>query len=214
MTTNKKEATDKAALAKAKRDDAARAKLVALKPTDTIESLCVEVAKSASSDYGATGRFAALLTATYGAAWTAVDLPNRKQADKLTPGNNLQASLFAVRNRLYDELDARLHANPSVVWGRIKKHVTDAVNAEKKAAEKAALANATPEEKAKAEKEAALEKVKSLRERALDNLTALNAAMAKVEGLSDDMFQCKANIEKAIKAINPAFVIKVAKTAK
>lgn len=212
MTKEANNTEAKALDAKAKRDAAAIAKIVTPRVGDTLETLREDVAKAAIGDYGATARYASLLTSTYGKDWHNVELPNK--AAGLKPGDNMTASVFAERSALYDALRAKLHSNPSVVWARIKKHNASADATAEKAAKKEALASASDEEKAAMEKEAAVQKVKDLRERALDTLTALNAALAKVGGLSDDMFQCKGQIEKAIKAINPAFVVKVQQTSK
>jgi hypothetical protein len=211
-----------AAAAKAKAAEQARiakaaVSLVAAKPGETLESVRKDFATASTKSYGATGRYANLLTATYGAGWEKVELPNK--AGGLTAGDNMQAAIFGERAALGDVIRAEcilkgVTANPSVYWTRIKQYVTALEAAAEKAAKAEALAKATPEEKAKAESDAAAQKVKDLRERALDTLTALRAAMAKAGSLSDDMAQCQGQIDKAIKAINPTWSAPIIKTAK
>jgi hypothetical protein len=214
----------KAEVAAAKRRAAAVAKMTATQPGDTFETLAVSVAKGAASDYGATGRYAALLNATFGSTWLDVELPTRAQAAKLKPGDNVQAALFANRNNLYDELDARNYPNPSVIWGRIRKHSeTEAALAAAAAAAKAKEkleAAMTPEEKAEAEKADAAakaqEKAKDLLNRVLDNLRALDNAMTKVgpANLADEMRKAQVKMQEAIKALDANYIPAVVKTSK
>ena len=160
------------------------------KQVDTFVSLGKTIADSHKKHYGALVKFSALLVETFGADWHTV------KASDATPNG---IALREVKDKLFAQLKAADHTNPSKVWADLREY---AVRQNAIAATSGQAPDQSEQDGGAPEVTAATEK--TLEQKIASKLADIRKMIAKQDIKSPAVKKCEHSILRAMMALEPA----------